>query len=128
MGLFARERGAASVWEAPSPVKEYREETRTFDDIEFKVTRRSLSFPEETRLVAKVTDPRTKRADILELLAHTVDMCVKDSNFGLTPKRVREDLPNYPNLAWFLANWLCEETIRHLSPENLEEIRKKPEP
>lgn len=124
---------AETVWQRPNPSAVYREEVRVFhedgeEDIEFKVTRRSLTFTEESRIVAKVVDPRTKRPDIIELLAHTVDLCVKENNFGLTADIVRRELPSRAGLAWFLTSWLCEDTMTHITQEGQDRLRKKSGP
>lgn len=121
-----------NVWERPSEVTTYRDEERVFDDgdepITFKVTRRSLSFPEEARMLAKVRDAKTGRPDVIEMLALTVESTVKDNDFGLTPDRVRNDLPDRPALAWFLIRWLCAQTLRNIRPDAVEELRKKSGP
>lgn len=119
---------AASVWEKPTETTTYRTETRSFDGMEFTVTRRTLSFPEETRLLAKVIDAKTKRPDPIEMLALTVEAAVKETNFGLTPDRIRKDLPDRPSLMWFLYRWICAETLQNIAPDAREDLEKKSGP
>lgn len=109
----------SSIWATPTETTTYRTESTTFEDMTFTVIRRSLSFPEETRILAKVIDPATKRPDTLEMLALTFGLTVKENNFGLTVERIRTELPGRPALAWFLIKWLCKDTLKNISQEEL---------
>lgn len=114
-----------SVWDTPSEVQTYRTESRTFEDVTFTVVRRALSVTEEARILATVIDKHTRHVNALELLAKTVQCAVKENNFGLTPERIRNTLPDRPNLMWFLYKWLCADTIDHMSNDSEDELRKK---
>lgn len=115
----------SSVWAKPASTQTPRIETRSFGDLTFTVKRRSLTFTEEARIMARVVDPKTRRPDLLEMLALTTELAVTENDFDLTPRRVREDLPARPALAWFLINWLCEETIRNMSDGAKDGLTKK---
>ncbi len=118
----------SSVWDRPGEASTYRDENREYDGITFTLKRRALTFPEETRILSRVTDAKTRRPDCLEMLALTVEATVRDTNFGLTAKRVRDMLPDRPNLAWFLIRWICSDTLRNIAPDVLEDLRKKSGP
>lgn len=119
---------ASAIWDAPAEAKVYRDEERSHGGYTFKVTRRALSFPEEARILAQVTDQKTKRPDTIEMLALTVEKTVRENNFGLTAERVRKELADHPSFAWFLIGWLCGETMRNVAPSAEEELRKKSGP
>lgn len=118
----------AAIWQQEPDALQYRDETVEYAGLTFKVTRRSLTFPEETRLLAKCMDKESKRVDWLEFLAGVVNLTVKENDFQLTPKRVREDLPQRPGLAWMLIKWLCRDTMANIEPNAMEDLRKKPGP
>lgn len=119
-----REAGPA-IWSNPAlETKEYRDEERSLDGLVFRVKRRSLTYTEEMRLAA-ITIQKEKGVDTIELLARTVALTVKDSNFGLTPRIVREELPSRPKLAAFLVDWLCGDTITNWSLRSEDDLRKK---
>lgn len=117
-----------TIWDGVPTTTEYREEVRVHGGMEFRVTRRSLTFPEESRLIAKCSvagpDGR-KHVDYIEFLAGVVNLTVKSTNIGLTPERVRKALPDRPELAWFLITWLCGETMKNLSASSMEDLLKK---
>ncbi len=117
-----------SVWATEPDALQYREDTHTYAGLTFKVTRRSLTFPEESKLLAKCFDQVNKRVDWLEFLAGLVALTVKETDFELTAERVRKELPQRPALAWFLIKWLCYETMANVDPEAVEGLRKKPGP
>jgi hypothetical protein len=128
-----------SLWERPTETNTYREEVREFDGVKLVATRRTLSFPEETRILARVVDPQTKRPDTLAMLGLTVGLAVKEmrvsyddgktwEDFGLTPERIRDELPDRPTLAWFLIKWLCADTLQNIGADKVEELSKKSGP
>lgn len=116
---------AVGVWEAPAEATTYRKESREFGELDLTLTRRSLSYPEEVRLMAAAKDAKSKQIDWLEFLALTVELTVQESNFDLTGRRCRTFLADRPKFAWFLIKWLCGDTLQNARPDALEDLRKK---
>lgn len=121
-----------SFWEQHD---ESLEQTATIGGVELLAKwKHNLSFREEADLISRVTDEKTQRPDLLELLAILVDEHIDDVmerndgewvSLGLTGRRVRTDLAKRPKLAWPLITWLCQPLLEGMSPKRVEVVEKK---
>ena len=118
-------KATTEIWDQPGEATVYRQETRSLGGVDFTLTRRSLSYPEEVRFMAEAKDEKTKLIDWMEFLALAVEATVKYSEFGLTADRVRTSLPDRPEMAWFFIKWICGNTLQNAKPDAWEDLRKK---
>jgi hypothetical protein len=116
-----------SVWDRPRvrAGELLPSETVEFEGITMTVRRRKLAFSAEADILRRSIDPTTRQRDLKEMLAVFLELGgVAESDFGLTPARVRA-LDDDTELVWFLNNWLLVDLMKRSQGTDLEAARKK---